>query len=189
MAKEFGGLGVPNIRDLNVSLLGSWLKRYQGDSGKLWRDILDFKYNTAQPNIFYSSTTNSSSFFKGVMWAAKATKLGFKWRIGDGRKIRFWEDNWLGSSNLAIQYWDLYMIVNEKTSTVAYLWDGQDLKCTFRRIVDDRLYRMLSYGPPWAHYLGGYQDRLLGGSLGLPDLRCTVPDGVKHKDYRGEVLG
>jgi hypothetical protein len=35
----------------------------------------------------------------------------------------------------------------------------------------------------------GYQDRLLGGPLGLPDLRCTAPDGVKHKDYRGEVLG
>jgi hypothetical protein len=47
----------------------------------------------------------------------------------------------------------------------------------------------MSYGPPWAHYLGGYQDRLLGGLLGLPDLRSTVPDGVKHKDYRREVLG
>jgi hypothetical protein len=47
----------------------------------------------------------------------------------------------------------------------------------------------LSYGPPWAHYLGGYQDWLLGGPLGLPDLRCTAPDGVKHKDYGGEVLG
>jgi hypothetical protein len=47
----------------------------------------------------------------------------------------------------------------------------------------------LSYGPAWAHYLGGYQDRLLGGPLGLPDLRCMAPDGVKHKDYRGEVLG
>jgi hypothetical protein len=47
----------------------------------------------------------------------------------------------------------------------------------------------LLYGPPWAHYLGGYQDRLLGGPLGVPDLRCTTPNGVKHKDYRGEVLG
>jgi hypothetical protein len=47
----------------------------------------------------------------------------------------------------------------------------------------------MSYGPPWAHYLGGYQDRLLGRPLGLIDLRCTAPDGVKHKDYGGEVLG
>jgi hypothetical protein len=47
----------------------------------------------------------------------------------------------------------------------------------------------VSYGPPWAHYLGGYQDRLLGGPLGLPNLRSMVPDGMKHKDYRAEVLG
>jgi hypothetical protein len=49
--------------------------------------------------------------------------------------------------------------------------------------------RYMSYGPPWAHYLGGYQDRLLGGPLGLPGLRYTAPDGVEHKDYGGEVLG
>jgi hypothetical protein len=47
----------------------------------------------------------------------------------------------------------------------------------------------LSYGPPWAHYFGGYQDRLPGGPLGLPGLCYTAPDGVEHKDYRGEVLG
>jgi hypothetical protein len=47
----------------------------------------------------------------------------------------------------------------------------------------------MSYGPSWAHYLGGYQDRLLSGPLGLPGLRYMTPDGVEHKDYRGEVLG
>jgi hypothetical protein len=47
----------------------------------------------------------------------------------------------------------------------------------------------LSYGPPWAHCLGGYQDRLLGGPLGLPGLRYTTPEGVEHKDYTGVVLG
>jgi hypothetical protein len=51
------------------------------------------------------------------------------------------------------------------------------------------LKEVLSYGPPWAHYLGGYQDRLLGGPLGLPGLRYTAPGGVEHKDCRGEVLG
>jgi hypothetical protein len=48
---------------------------------------------------------------------------------------------------------------------------------------------ILSYGPPWAHYLGGYQDRLLGGPLGLPGLCYTAPEGVEHKDYTGVVLG
>jgi hypothetical protein len=47
----------------------------------------------------------------------------------------------------------------------------------------------MSYGPPWAHYLGGHQDRLLGGPLGLPSLRYTAPEGVEHKDYTGVVLG
>jgi hypothetical protein len=47
----------------------------------------------------------------------------------------------------------------------------------------------LSYGPPWAHYPGGYQDRLLGGPLGLPGLRYTASEGVEQKDYTGVVLG
>jgi hypothetical protein len=42
--------------------------------------------------------------------------------------------------------------------------------------------------PPWAHYLGGYQDRLLGGPLGLLGLCHTAPDGVGRKDYGGGVL-
>jgi hypothetical protein len=53
--------------------------------------------------------------------------------------------------------------------------------------VTDMVY--VSYGPPWAHYLGGYQDRLLGGPLGVPGLCHTAPDGVRRKDYGGEVLG
>jgi hypothetical protein len=46
----------------------------------------------------------------------------------------------------------------------------------------------LSYGPPWAHCLSGYQGRLLGGPLGLLGLCHTAPDGVGRKDYGGEVL-
>jgi hypothetical protein len=36
---------------------------------------------------------------------------------------------------------DLYVIVNEKTCTITDLWDGQNLKCTFRRTVDEKLGR------------------------------------------------
>jgi hypothetical protein len=58
-----------------------------------------------------------------------------------------------------------------------------------RERANDSTLGLVSYGPPWAYYLGRYQDRLLGGPLGLPGLRCTALDGVKHKDYKGEVLG
>jgi hypothetical protein len=43
MLKDFGGLGVLNIRDMNICLLGSWITRYQVDEGKLRREILDHK--------------------------------------------------------------------------------------------------------------------------------------------------
>jgi len=139
MCKKFGGLGIPNLRELNMCLLGSWLKRYQEGGEKTWKLLLDFKYNTSDPNILCSSSRGASNFFKGIMWAAKAAKLGYMWKIGNGQKVKFWEDNWLGSSSLAIQFWKLYEIVNEKSHTVCELWDGTTLRCSFRRTVSDQL--------------------------------------------------
>lgn len=62
--------------------------------------------------------------------------------IGNGKKVCFCKDNWLGSSSLAIQFQELYRIANEKNGTTTDLWDGVNLKCTFRRCVDDRLLEM-----------------------------------------------
>jgi hypothetical protein len=55
--------------------------------------------------------------------------------MGDGNKIRFWEDLWFGSCSLAIQYWSIYTIVNEQGKTIREIWDGVNLKLTFRRTV------------------------------------------------------
>lgn len=105
--------------------------------------MIDYKYNTSKWNIFTTTRDErASQFFKGFMWAAKAAKMGFSWKIGNEREVKFWEDNWLGQSSLAIQFWDLNTIVNEKTATVADLWDGVELKCTFRRTVDARTFRL-----------------------------------------------
>jgi hypothetical protein len=140
MCKEFGGLGVPSLRDLNICLLASWFKRYSIDRDNLWKEVVDFKYDTLNPNIFLSRTSSASSFFKGFMWAAQAAKMGYFWKVGNGRKIGFWEDNWLGSSSLAIQFWPIYRIINEHGKTIAELWDGHNLRCTFRRNVNETLY-------------------------------------------------
>jgi hypothetical protein len=55
-------------------------------------------------------------------------------------------------------------------------------------LLDYKVLGGLSYGPSWAHYLGGYQDRLLHGPLGLPDLCRTVRE-VQGLRWRSTRIG
>jgi hypothetical protein len=70
------------------------------------------------------------------MWASRAAKIGYQWKVGNGRKVKFWEDHWFGHCSLAILFWDLYVLINEHNKSIYELWDGRNLKCTFRRTVN-----------------------------------------------------
>jgi hypothetical protein len=122
---------------LNLCLLASWIKRYNAGEGKLWKDVLDYKYDTRNPNIFCGEDHRMSNFWKGVKWAAAVAKLGYRWKIGIGREVRFMEDVWLGNCSLVAQYWEIYVLINEHNKSVWELWGGQELKCSFRRTVDE----------------------------------------------------
>jgi hypothetical protein len=41
--KRFWGLGIHELKDLNLCLLGSWVRKYITDKGKLCRSIVDKK--------------------------------------------------------------------------------------------------------------------------------------------------
>jgi hypothetical protein len=77
-----------------------------------------------------------------------------------------------------------------------FLWNSGMLKDYSPRpsrllkdiLLDYKLLGGLSYGHPWAHYPGGYQDRLLCGPPGLLDLGYTLQDSMEHKETRGLVL-
>ena len=115
MKNEFGGLGVPNLQEINLCLLGSWVKRYMEGEGKIWKMIIDSKYSSSRrSNIFVaSSNPNISRFWKGVRSTIQALKMGYRWSVGNGSKIRFWEDTWFGNSPLFVQFWPIYVICNE----------------------------------------------------------------------------
>lgn len=55
---QFGDMGIPNLRDLNVCLLASWLKRYIVDREKLLKELVDYKYDTGKHNIFLTYEPN-----------------------------------------------------------------------------------------------------------------------------------
>jgi mannosylglycoprotein endo-beta-mannosidase len=131
--KKQGGLGIPSPKDVNLCLLASWLKRYMEGDNKLWRRIIDTKYNTNRPKNFNCNDIHTSRFFKGFLWAAKSVQFGYRWMVGDGTKIRFWEDTWFGTSPLSVQFWDLYCVYNEQLATISQVWDSDTLRLSFRR--------------------------------------------------------
>jgi hypothetical protein len=79
MKKDFGGLWVPNLRELNLYLLRSWVRRYYVDKDKVWKNLIDFKYKTCEPNIFTCGDVGASNFWNGGYVDCKGSK---KWVIG-----------------------------------------------------------------------------------------------------------
>jgi hypothetical protein len=86
--KDFGGLGIPDLRSLNLSLLCAWIFRYHLNDNAIWVQILDSKYKTKNPNMFCRSDVGAS-LWKGVLWAAQAAHMGVKWIVDNGKKVRF----------------------------------------------------------------------------------------------------
>ena len=69
----------------------------------------------------------------------QAARIGIHWKLGNGRNVRFWEGQWLGNTSLAIIYWPMYVINEQHGKTVEEVWDGMDLKLTFRRTVSEQV--------------------------------------------------
>jgi hypothetical protein len=86
------GILIPELGCPDMSLLASWVNRYYLSDNVIWKRIIDYKYRTKQPNIFCCPVIGVSSFWRGVLWASKAAQLGVRWKIGDGKSIRFSED-------------------------------------------------------------------------------------------------
>jgi hypothetical protein len=103
---------------------------------------VDFKYKTKKPNIFCCPDVGASPFWKGILWAMQAAHMGIRWVVGNGEKVRFWEDQWFGNTSLAIMFWPLYVINEQQGKLIKEVWDGVELKLSFRRNVSERLMLM-----------------------------------------------
>jgi hypothetical protein len=54
--ERFWGMGVPDLKDLNLCLIGSWVRRYIRDENRLLRSIIDKKY-CKHGNILFRQNT------------------------------------------------------------------------------------------------------------------------------------
>ena len=113
--REEGGLGIRDIRKFNSALLAKWKWRCISDEKGRWKEVLDSKYslenNREQIQVKYQSW-----WWRDLMKTCKEGggdgwfqgQVG--WILGGGDKVRFWEDVWVGSSNLKTLFPRLYSL-------------------------------------------------------------------------------
>lgn len=93
-----GGLGIRKITSMNKALLAKqgWCVFHEN---KEWSTIWNHKYllNSDSLSDFISSSDvfHPSSIWGAVQETKKILGEGCSWKIGNGFKVRFWEDVWL----------------------------------------------------------------------------------------------
>jgi hypothetical protein len=78
MKKDFGGLGVPNLRGLDICLLGSWIRRYVVEKEKFGNCLLTLSIILRSPTFSHVNLRRLLTF--GMVFYGLLMLLG--WGIG-----------------------------------------------------------------------------------------------------------
>ena len=136
-SKGEGGLGIRDIKMFNYALLAKWRWRsFYVDKGR-WKDVLESKYGL-DPYTGHTPMKYQCWWWRDLMKVCKEgggvgwfqEQVG--WKIGSGEKVRFWEDVWVGCSNLKSLFprlFSLSLIQGQKVEEVG-VWDDIEWRWT-----------------------------------------------------------
>jgi hypothetical protein len=116
--KKKGGLGVKDLRKMNISLLCKWWWKLENEEG-LWQEIVRKKYKVKGGIVNLRNKPSNSPVWNDLIKIKGVYLAGRIMKIGDGRDIDFWRDPWYGRVNLIEKFRDLYDISNEQCVYVA----------------------------------------------------------------------
>jgi hypothetical protein len=121
--KDHGGLGFTNTRLMNMCLLSKWIFKLERGDDDLCYILLRKKYLRGK-DFFSSNYRGASQFWKGLHEAKPFCQRGLKHILGDGKKIRFWHEVWLGDCPPKIKYGRLFSICSQQEWEVARVLEG-----------------------------------------------------------------
>ena len=120
-AKSKGGLGIGRLKEKNKALLFKWFWRFPLEQDEIWSKVIKSKYglhnNRWDAGLARRSSYRSPWKFISSLHEDFQQLVGF--RVGDGRRIRFWEDVWWGGETLSNQFGDLYRLSLAHNRTIA----------------------------------------------------------------------
>ncbi|KAK2421555.1 cyanogenic beta-glucosidase [Trifolium repens] len=105
--KSEGGLGVRDLRKVNISLLAKWRWRLLFNEGEIWKLILEAKYGNNIIGSFVSAEVggvrDASLWWKAITRIDGETRWftdSLRKKVGNGVTTQFWSDVWVGSRPL-----------------------------------------------------------------------------------------
>jgi hypothetical protein len=126
--KSLGGLGVRDVRTVNISLLAKWRWRLLSNDDSIWKGVIRSKYGgDAIGRVELGG--DCVPWFSSLWWkdiTSIGSNLDTNWfshgvvkSIGNGLATSFWRDRWVGDRTLEERFPRLYSISTQKEDTVA----------------------------------------------------------------------
>jgi hypothetical protein len=121
--KKKGGLGIKDVRKMNLSLLCKWWWKLEVESG-LWQDIVSYKY-LGRDNIFsVKYKQNDSPVWVDLIKIKNIYLESRKKTVKNGKSTLVWMDTWLYSEPLSTTSPDLFKLCEQKDILVFQLIIG-----------------------------------------------------------------
>ncbi|KAK2446576.1 hypothetical protein QL285_017365 [Trifolium repens] len=133
--KKWGGLGVRDIRAVNISLLAKWRWRLLHSDGAIWKDVIKAKYGEAAMGRVCLED-DCKPWFSSLWWKdihSIGENLEVNWFMqgvrkvmGNGMNTNFWCDVWVGSVSLRERFPRLFSISLQQNDSVSALRGAED---------------------------------------------------------------
>lgn len=94
-AKSRGGMGVRDFSCFNQALVAKQGWRVIQSPNSLVSKVLQARYFKNSNFLSASLGSNPSFIWRSILWGREVIKRGIRWRVGNGKKISVYEDNWL----------------------------------------------------------------------------------------------
>lgn len=90
-----GGMGFRRLESFNKALLAKQIRRIIFNPESLVARVLKSRYFKHQDVMKANLGSNPSYIWRSLLWSRQLLHKGTWWRIGTGREIETYQDNWI----------------------------------------------------------------------------------------------